>query len=265
MFYLTTDTSITVYFNDGPITVTDDHIKWKDIKLAVSAGAVTESLKNLMSIKHAVQEAVKDSTNFSVTNYGVLFNGKYINNTLTQRIMDMFEKGLDYSPLQNFLIKCQNNTSFRVVNSLYDFLDKGQLPITPEGNFLAYKVVTSNYKDKYTRTLNNNVGCKVSVPRNEVDENPDQTCSNGLHVCSYSYVQHFLNRGDRLVCVEVDPVDVVAIPRDYNDSKMRTCGYTVISDITDLKDVLDHKLVIDTKTTTVLPNRDKLGRFVANS
>ena len=69
----------------------------------------------------------------------------------------------------------------------------------------------------------------VSMPRQAVDDNPNNTCSHGLHVCSYEYLKNFT--GERLVVCKVNPRDVVSIPTDYNHTKMRVCRYEVIQEI----------------------------------
>ena len=72
------------------------------------------------------------------------------------------------------------------------------------------------------------------MPRNEVEDNPEKTCSAGLHVCSYDYLDNYSSSEcdlDRVVICEVDPQDVVSIPSDYNNAKMRVCKYKVIDEI----------------------------------
>jgi hypothetical protein len=68
------------------------------------------------------------------------------------------------------------------------------------------------------------------VPRNCVDEDPDRTCSHGLHVCSFDYLPHFSHANGHVVVCKVNPADVVAIPRDYNNTKMRVCRYEVVGE-----------------------------------
>jgi hypothetical protein len=87
--------------------------------------------------------------------------------------------------------------------------------------------------DCASNTFDNSPGKTVTMPRNQVDEDDQRTCSAGLHVCSKSYIGHFGSGSDRIVSVKVHPRDVVSIPVDYNDAKMRTCGYVVLEDVTD--------------------------------
>ena len=71
----------------------------------------------------------------------------------------------------------------------------------------------------------------LEVDRNTVDEDDTVTCSRGLHVCSKSYLDHYgTSKGNKVVRCKVHPKDVVSIPIDYNNAKMRTCGYTVIDE-----------------------------------
>jgi hypothetical protein len=121
------------------------------------------------------------------------------------------------------------NPSKRAVEELYGFLEKGALPITPDGYFLAYKKVRANYMDCHTGTISNHVGAVVEMERNEVDDDKDRTCSAGLHFCSQEYLKSF--GGERTMILKIDPKDVVSIPSDYNDSKGRTCRYEVIGEL----------------------------------
>jgi hypothetical protein len=132
----------------------------------------------------------------------------------------------------NFLANLQNNPSYRAVTELYGFLEKGKLPITEDGYFLAYKRVRNDYTDCHTGTMSNAIGTVVEMARNQVNEDPKQTCSYGLHFCSRDYLQHFgTDSGNRTVILKINPADVVAIPADYNDTKGRCCSYEVIGEL----------------------------------
>jgi hypothetical protein len=115
------------------------------------------------------------------------------------------------------------------VNELYGFLEKNNLPITPDGHFLAYKKVRQNYLDVHSGTMDNSVGKVVEMERFKVDDKAENTCSSGLHFCSQSYLNHF--GGERVVIVKINPKDVVSIPTDYDFSKGRACRYEVIGEV----------------------------------
>ena len=89
--------------------------------------------------------------------------------------------------------------------------------------------------------MDNSVGTVVKMDRTKVDDDPQHTCSSGLHVCADSYLDGFADAAQsRTVVVEVDPSNVVAVPYDYNFAKMRVCEYTVLTEVdpADIRDVL---------------------------
>jgi hypothetical protein len=77
--------------------------------------------------------------------------------------------------------------------------------------------------------------------RNQVEDDENVTCAKGLHVCSKEYLPHF--GGQNIVACEVDPKDVVSVPLDYNNSKMRVCEYKVVGVITDDSDYMNSAFV----------------------
>lgn len=106
-------------------------------------------------------------------------------------------------------------------------MEHNGIPLTQNGCFIAYRGVTEDFKDKHTRTFNNAPGSICEMPRDLVDDNPNNTCSAGLHVACYAYAKDFA-AGGKLVEVKVNPMDVVAVPTDYNGTKMRTCKFEVV-------------------------------------
>lgn len=167
---------------------------------------------------------------FSVKDGQVLVDGVPAPKVLGRKIEQFAQEGLPYEPLVKFAKNLQTNPSFRAVNELYQFLEKNNHPITENGCFIAYKKVRSDFKDIYTGTFDNSVGQVVEMKRNLVNEDPNQTCSFGLHVANWDYAKNQYGHGhDTMLEVEVNPADVVAVPVDYNQAKMRTCKYKVLS------------------------------------
>jgi hypothetical protein len=141
----------------------------------------------------------------------------------------MLQEGFPIEPMVNFMENLYANPSKRAIDELYGFLEKSNLPITPDGHFLAYKKVRQNYFDVHSGTMDNSVGKIVEMARNEVDDDKDRTCSAGLHFCSLGYLGHF--GGEKIMIVKINPADVVSIPSDYNDTKGRACRYEVIGEL----------------------------------
>ena len=160
---------------------------------------------------------------------GVVFmDNEALPDQLSDRILTFFHEGLPFEPLIKFWRKLKNNPSFNSRMQLFKFLEHNGHPITTEGNFIAYRSVTKDFKDHHTKSMDNSIGNVVEVNRSQVDDNPNNTCSHGLHVACLSYAESF--GSDRvLVDVEVDPSDVVAVPTDYNGTKMRVCKFKVVA------------------------------------
>ena len=112
---------------------------------------------------------------------------------------------------------------------LFAFLDKNRQAVTTDGDFIAYKRVRSDFKDIHSGTFDNTPGTVVQMERNMVDDEPTRTCSNGLHVANWDYACNQFGGGEGvMLAVKVNPADVVSVPIDYNQSKMRVCKYEVL-------------------------------------
>jgi transposase len=158
-----------------------------------------------------------------------------VDNSLSKRVIDMVREGnTGVATLLNFMEKLMENPSRRAVNELYGFLQANDIVIAEDGDFYAWKKVRNDYFDIHSGTMDNSPGNRLRVARNMVDEDSNRTCSYGLHVCSKSYLPCFGGGSDsaRVLKVKVNPADVVAVPADYHNAKMRTAGYTVLEDVT---------------------------------
>ena len=157
-----------------------------------------------------------------------------IHNHTVDTILNFMRKGLKYQPLVRFLDKLMQNPSRRAVSELYSFLEHKQMPITPDGNFLAYKGVREDYTDWYSGKFANDVGTVLEMPRNGVCDDAQRGCSEGFHAGTYEYAQNYGN-GGHLLMVEINPADVVSVPNDCDCQKLRTCKYEV-------KAICEHKI-----------------------
>jgi hypothetical protein len=215
---------------DGQTTpIASSHINFDAIREAAAAGRFSE-IPALLDMVTAITVFGKGLV--TVKDGEVLYKGNPTHNTVTDRILSMMSEGFTVQPMLRFLENLMENPSFRAVQELYDFLEASDLPITEDGYFLAYKMVSDDYTDHRTGKFDNSVGAEPSMPRNEVNEDKNQTCSSGLHVCAQGYLGFYGGGGRTMLC-KVNPRDVVSVPVDYKDSKMRTCGYTVIAEVED--------------------------------
>mgnify|MGYP000047132747 CR=1 FL=1 len=151
--------------------------------------------------------------------------------TLANHLVKFMEAGVPVQPLIAFWDRLKKNPSPSARKDLYDFLVVNSVPLTEDGKFLGYRRVSDDYLDLYTGKIDNSVGSYVSMDRKLVDADRNNTCSTGLHVAAYNYAANVYGNGrGKLVEVLVDPEDVVAVPPDYDQQKMRVCAYEVVRD-----------------------------------
>lgn len=233
--YIRTKTHLLVVFDDGTdATVYPSNPNFDAVVEAVNQQD-WDAVRRLSDPAHEVKQAIRSggiADRVDIKAGIVHYDGEPLHNTLTERMLAMIEEGLDVTPLALFLQNLMENTSFRAVKELYGFLEHSNLPITEDGHFLAYKRIRKDWMDQWSGTVDNSIGQKPEMPRNEVDEDASNTCSNGLHFCSRSYLPKYgSGEGGRIVVVKINPRDVVAIPKEHHNEKGRCCRYEVINEI----------------------------------
>ncbi len=218
--------NVVVVIDNKPHTINKTHITYQKVVDAIKAGD-WEAVKDSVEPKKIVLNYGKG--NVSIQGETLFWKGTELHTTLAVKMIDMLREGFPIEPMVHFMDNLYQNPSKRAVDELYGFLEKGNLPITPDGHFLAYKKVRADYTDCHTGKMDNSIGQVVEMERYNVDDNKDNTCSAGLHFCSKDYLNSF--SGERTVIVKINPRDVVSIPSDYNATKGRACRYEVVGEI----------------------------------
>jgi hypothetical protein len=252
MIYIRTKDGITVLLNNKPYSVSVDDKHYIAVVEAVEDNVSEEEILEIFErVANKIKTASTDGYGIEYNNGIVTYDGEPIHGYAVDKLVSFVDQGIDVDPLCNFLEKLHQNPSKTVVDNLYEFLEAGKIPLTPEGDFMAYKAVRKDYRDIHSGTYDNSVGQYCSIARNKVDEDRNRTCSTGLHVCSFDYLPHFSHADGHVMLVSVDPADVVAIPADYNNTKMRVAAYTVVGEVEDYyqnhKDVLAGTQIWDTQ------------------
>lgn len=224
--YIKTKDSITVLLGGAPYTVANDHTRYAELDQAISAqnwGTVEEIVLN----QSRLAASLKKFGDVEVFGGHLTFKGEPFVSYLVEQILT----ATDPEPLAWFLDKSMMNPDPRARRDLYRWVEAGKLPITSDGEIIAYKVVNENFRDKYSNKFDNSPGKVVEQPRDECNPDPNKTCSHGLHFCSAGYLTHSYVSSGRTILVKVHPRDVVAFPTDYGLTKGRACRYEVIEEI----------------------------------
>ena len=229
--HILTSGGIHMVINGKPVTVAKSDKYFAEVVEALNRKATAEEILDILEAEQRRMEAaVHVAPGIEIKGGQLYYQNEAVAGVLGARMMQMLDEGFDLTPMAKFLENLMQNPSKRVVDHLYAFLEHGKNPITEDGCFLAYKAVREDFKDIHSGTFDNSVGATVVMPRNRVDEDPNRTCSAGLHVCSYEYLPHFSHANGHVMVCTVNPADVVAVPADYNNTKMRVCRYVVVGE-----------------------------------
>ena len=233
-----TNSGINIFVDGTMKPVGTDHPNYPAIlEIVLDTSKTIEDVKDLLDVAKSIEKF--SDGKIVIEGDTFKYEGIEMHNALTDRILHLLKEKEDVSILIKFMENLMQNPSFRAVNELYGFLEACNLPITVDGHFLAYKKVNYDYKSLHKNPdgtrMDNSLGKEVSMPRNQVDEDSNRTCSKGLHCASFGYMSHYGGQGkdtdDRLIVVKVNPADVVAVPKDYDNQKMRVCKYVVIDEL----------------------------------
>lgn len=230
--FIATSHSISVIIDGNPYTIEKENVNFEEVKRLLNEGDICK-LKAVLDKSAAIKNFM--SGNVEMKAGVTYYKGKTVNNYVVIKIIDFIQQGLPYKPLVKFLDKLMDNPSYRAVQELYGFLEYGKLPITPDGDFIAYRKVSKDWKDFYTEKNDNSIGKVIEMPRNQVNENSEETCSFGLHFCSKDYLREYRGNEGRVVLVKINPANVVAIPKDYHNTKGRCCKYEVVAECTNFE------------------------------
>jgi len=244
---IVTNDSITVVLpnNPKPYVVKKGAANFINLKNAIFAED-WDKLPEYLTVAGSVSKWSNDKFKLDDASDVVTYLDKEVAPKFAKRILKMASEGEDPTTLFNFYERLQRNPSWRSVEQLWDFLNHEGIPLTPDGCFLAYKGVKMNFKDAHSGKIDNHVGNTIEVPRNSVSDDPRTACHFGLHVGAKQYAESF---SEQLIICKVDPEDVVCVPYDSSQHKMRVCKYTVVGmDGGELSDTI-HKdtLPVDTE------------------
>ena len=189
-----------------------------------------DALHNILNPAQVFLNLYAKYEQIEVKDGNVYVSGEPISNLVASRILDFLAEGVDCVPMFKFITKLNLNPSSRAVNELYTFMEHKFLPVTDNGNFLAYKALRSDFTDVHSGKFDNNVGNVLEMSRNKVDDNKEVGCSYGFHAGTLEYARGFRPHDGKLVVVEINPADVVSIPTDCECQKLRTCKYMVHSE-----------------------------------
>jgi len=237
------EANITIFANGKVYVAHSTHPNYERIREGFLSD--DDTVLDLFDVSVAVgQKFERLSERVTVSNGRLYFDGVEVENVLAKQVIRFMNEGvqpLKYMALVNFFDNVMQNPQEHSREQLYDWLDKHEFTITPDGMIVGYKGVRALSNDEFesissgtaivngetqTGRIKQKVGDIVEMPRSEVAFDPSVGCSTGLHVGNYRYANSFAEGA--LLEVHVNPRDVVSVPTDSNWEKVRVCRYKVI-------------------------------------
>ena len=225
---ITSADSVTVFVAGKPFTVASDNPRYDELKAAISAGDL-DLVDGIVNASTRLTKVLGVYGDVAVFAGHVTFQGRPVKTSLVERLLKMVNQGRDPEPYARFLDRVMRNPTKDAISMLFDWVEKADLPILPDGRFLAYRYVNMAYLDAHTRTMDNTPGRVIRMPREACDENHQNTCSRGLHFCNHTYLKSM--SGYRCLIMAEDPADVVSFPQDGGGSKGRTEKHEALFEI----------------------------------
>lgn len=256
LFYTFSNQSLSVFVRNTLQTIPATHPGYERLIAHLTDPTIEDHDELLVAELLDKRELVSRLTAGMVTVVGneVFYRGAPVHSTLTEKLITLIDSGMDPTPWVWFLNNVMENPSDRSRECLYNFIDRFQAPLTPDGCFVAFKYVRDDFMSAHANAdgsrMDNSPGKVVEMPRELVDDDPNRTCSSGLHVCASIYLGGY-SRNAKVVACKVNPRDVVAVPVDYGYSKMRTCRYEVLAEVTSDHEIstIEKQHVVDTPKT----------------
>lgn len=254
-----TPNAINLFIDGRMRTISKTHINYGAVRATLheihnsldekKKEALLDDLRGLVDIPSFIAKATEGRVR--VGDSSVMFDNEPVSGIIADRLVTMLKDGFDIRPLARFLERLKTNPTPTAIDEMYLWLESGNLPITEDGCFLAFKVVEEDYASGHRlpdgSKLFNLPGTVVEMAREAVDPNRNATCSVGLHFCSFQYLPHFYcSEGNKVVVLKIAPEDVVAIPFDYNNSKGRAWRYLVLGEVprNECEHLFDNKPVV---------------------
>lgn len=222
--------SVFIYdrLNNKPIEITNDRLNYKSIIEAIKAND-EDQVRELLD-ENQVLNSVSNGR-VTVTGNTVLLDGRELHSAEAKKLVDLVSEGAtNIDRWFRFIEKLYNNPSYHCREQAYNFIAHTGMPMTENGNLIGYKGVADDYKDKYSGKFDNSVGQVLRMSRTDVDDNPNNGCSDGFHVGSHNYADSWAGSDGRLMIVEYSPTDIVSVPDESGYGKLRVCEYKVIAE-----------------------------------
>lgn len=223
--YVIVGNTVTITCQGKSHSILPDHPKYMEILKAIHTKKI-DIIPKLLDIKQMIVD--KSDGLLNVKEGMICLDGAPLPLALGKKVDALIKSRRSWTPLKLFWQLLSKNPDPKVKEQLYGFLEHNGHPITSDGYFLAYKKVKKcddgTFLDLHSGTVKYEIGKPTQMKRADVNPNPKETCSRGLHAAAYRYASESFGSGsDPMIELKINPENVCAVPEDYNAEKMRCC------------------------------------------
>lgn len=253
-----TKNCLTISSGDNVKTIQSDNKDYKNLVDMYKNENFSGLEDYLNGIKPLVENNYKNS-GFTVQENVVFINGEPLPTALSNRIVNHANEKLPIDRFLKFWNKLSQNPSATAVRSLYEFMERNNLPLTEDGDLICWKAVRSDWTDKHTGKIKHEIGVPQIEHRRNVDDDVRKDCSFGRHVGSISYVKNFTSFDDHIIECVVNPKNVVSVPEEGRANKIRVCEFLPFKEVTSFNEYGEHYTVNDENNLTDEDECSKCG------
>ena len=248
--------SVTAICDGRPLVAVKEHKTFDRIVATLAENDRTDGqtiktwddLRALFDVSEGLNRAFNDallSERVAIRNGTIFIDQDPFSDPMAAHIIDLYTEGKNFKPMVRFLEKAILNPNKHSREQMFKWLDRNHFVIADDGDILAYKGVnrmsTGGFQSSnageawvngvlHTGCIPTSPGSIVEMPRSKVNHNPSIGCSTGLHAGDWSYAKEF---APVVLLVKINPRDVVSVPTDSGERKMRVCRYLVLHEVTE--------------------------------
>jgi len=228
--------TIVIHYDGKPLNINKDTdaLLYEEFKKLIEAGDETLIIKRYINIKALVEDFTNDMITVEKGEAFLKGSNVPVPKMIIKKLIELEKEGESFLPLIRFWKKLSENPSANSREQLYGFMISNNIPLTETGDIVVEKGVSQKRNgipgelvDGHSGSVDNSVGMVVEMPREKVVDDRNQTCSRGLHVGAPDFVRNYWSQQVIVECI-VNPRDVVSVPKDYKNTKMRVCRYQVM-------------------------------------
>lgn len=182
---------------------------WAKVSRLVAPGKAIA--KAMQSVRGAGDVVLRDDGQVS-------YRGRVLNNGSAGQIKMLMAEGFPVASELRTLDSLMRHDDTRVHQHFEDFIQRWSIPRLEDGRLVLYKRVKDDLTSSHDSFFAYRVGAWAELSWEEVDRDPHQTCSRGLHAAPLEALHNFAGFGGVILELHVWPEDFAALPIDYIDN-----------------------------------------------